>query len=1352
MKSAQQIRRLGFTFATWLCGLVLLACMAPAGAATTTASPRLDYCWSNGGSVGNSAAEVYGDYHLDGNCFVTVNDFYDAMVTTINTYYSAAYPSGRTGRCDFGSCYDATFVTYSTFAKQAYNDLSGQGQYNNCVEPSSPEAVNGHAYCGLKRTDTTTWSCNVASCQGWDGVVQVTENKDMGLHAFRAYSCQDSRLIKTGTNKTAGACANIIDIYSGLQECPTCLGKLSGGASIYPMTGAKTEVVPTDLSIGGQSLYLTYDTQRQMVAKADGLTSAAQLKDLPSFGPLWSSSFHKRLNVKVGGAGFDAYRGSGRITSFGQNISGSYVPNAGINDTLTVVSGSYRFVDSASGVLETYNSAGQLTSSADKKGNTLTYTYSTAAGAAAPAAGYLTQVTDNMGRSISFTYILPVGGTAASDGLVSTITAPDGRTITAAYDGAKNLTGLTWQDGKVRTFQYENTGLPWALTGKTDENNVRLATWGYDTAGRAISSDTALGTDHYSATYTTPPQAVVTETLVSGTYYRNHTWQAPTGLQVTDATGTTSTTDVVMPNGYPILAGITQPAGSGSPAASNASTYDASGNLLSHDNFKGERTCYAYDGKNQQVTRVEGLANTVNCATVLPTTAALPTGARKYTTTWDANWRVPKQTTQPGSVTTLVYHGQPDPKNGNTAANCSTATALANGVPLNLLCKSVTEMASGAYFDNPSASGGDALIDKVVLLLHGEDGNGSPVVADSSTYRKSQTSKWGYASATAAQSKFGTGSLNLDSTTSGGAFGFGPDNNFKITGDFTIETFVKLNAQANPARTIIGWGGDPWSSEATGAIAVDGSGNLYATWAGGGTINGPAISAGVWHHVALSRSNGTWVLHLNGVQAGSTVVSTNSAAFNYGRFELGRSTYMTYGSMNGYLDEVRITNGVARYSAAFTPPTQQLGDPLDLNPAQPKVADSQYAKNIVLLHGDGANGSKVIVDSSPLAATGTLNGNAEISTAESKFGGSSFYIPGATNYSNFGRVNGDFALPGDFTVEFWMKPASTTAAVIAMRLGGGGGPAYDFYFANDLFVLQDSTGPNCVFNTGLTGLANAWTHVAFVRMSGTIYSYINGKAYGNCAWTGTLGNANGFAIFGYNNTSNAVYYDDIRITKGQARYTAAFTPSAYPAPNVATVPVDASVVTTQYTYDAAGRVLTAKDTLNRTTTYAYYTAAAFSGTAPNETGHAAGDLQTVTNAAGHVTQFTLYDRAGRVRQMVDPKGVVTDIVYTPRGWTSSVTVTPPSATARTTSYTYDNAGQMTGATLPDGTTLGYSYDAAHRLTGVTDAKGNTVTYTLDNMGNRTGEQVKDASNTLQRNITRVYDALNRVQQVTGASN
>jgi YD repeat-containing protein len=189
-----------------------------------------------------------------------------------------------------------------------------------------------------------------------------------------------------------------------------------------------------------------------------------------------------------------------------------------------------------------------------------------------------------------------------------------------------------------------------------------------------------------------------------------------------------------------------------------------------------------------------------------------------------------------------------------------------------------------------------------------------------------------------------------------------------------------------------------------------------------------------------------------------------------------------------------------------------------------------------------------------------------------------------------------------------------------------------------------------------------------------------------------------------------------------------------------------------YTYDVAGRLVSGTDPLNRAATKAYFTATVFTGTVPDEVGHTAGDLQSITNAAGHVTQFTQYDRAGRVRQMVDPKSIVTDMAYTPRGWVSSVTVTPPGGAARTTAYTYDNVGQLIGVVMPDAATLTYSYDTAHRLTGVTDAKGNTVTYTLDGMGNKTGEQVKDLAGNLQRSITRVYDALNRVQQVTGASN
>jgi YD repeat-containing protein len=143
-------------------------------------------------------------------------------------------------------------------------------------------------------------------------------------------------------------------------------------------------------------------------------------------------------------------------------------------------------------------------------------------------------------------------------------------------------------------------------------------------------------------------------------------------------------------------------------------------------------------------------------------------------------------------------------------------------------------------------------------------------------------------------------------------------------------------------------------------------------------------------------------------------------------------------------------------------------------------------------------------------------------------------------------------------------------------------------------------------------------------------------------------------------------------------------------------------------------------------------------------------LQSVANAAGQATQFTLYDRLGRVLRMVDPKGITTDIVYTPRGQVSTLTTTSLDGAARTTHYNYDAAAQLVGVSMPDGTSLGYSYDGAHRLTGVTDARGNSVTYTLDAAGNRVKEDVRDASGSLKRTVTRAFDALDRLQQVTGA--
>ncbi|WP_042589484.1 RHS repeat domain-containing protein, partial [Ralstonia solanacearum] len=87
-------------------------------------------------------------------------------------------------------------------------------------------------------------------------------------------------------------------------------------------------------------------------------------------------------------------------------------------------------------------------------------------------------------------------------------------------------------------------------------------------------------------------------------------------------------------------------------------------------------------------------------------------------------------------------------------------------------------------------------------------------------------------------------------------------------------------------------------------------------------------------------------------------------------------------------------------------------------------------------------------------------------------------------------------------------------------------------------------------------------------------------------------------------------------------------------------------------------------------------------------------------------------------------------------------------TGQTTNYSYDAVGQLTKVTLPDGSNVSFSYDGAHRLTGAADSSGNSISYTLDAMGNRTQEQAKDPNGNLARQVTRVFDSMNRPLQIT----
>ena len=175
-----------------------------------------------------------------------------------------------------------------------------------------------------------------------------------------------------------------------------------------------------------------------------------------------------------------------------------------------------------------------------------------------------------------------------------------------------------------------------------------------------------------------------------------------------------------------------------------------------------------------------------------------------------------------------------------------------------------------------------------------------------------------------------------------------------------------------------------------------------------------------------------------------------------------------------------------------------------------------------------------------------------------------------------------------------------------------------------------------------------------------------------------------------------------------------------------------------------------------TTTYNYYDANAtctpssaaplidpITNTSPPNLG-CRGQLQSMTNALGQTTIYDRYNHHGQVEQMTDANGLVTTNTYDLRQRLLSRTVG-----TQTTSLTYDNAGQVIQLTMPDSSQLNYTYDAAHRLTEVQDTLGNKVTYTLDSEGNRINEVTTDPLGNLAKTITRSYDALNRLQQVTG---
>lgn len=318
--------------------------------------------------------------------------------------------------------------------------------------------------------------------------------------------------------------------------------------------------------------------------------------------------------------------------------------------------------------------------------------------------------------------------------------------------------------------------------------------------------------------------------------------------------------------------------------------------------------------------------------------------------------------------------------------------------------------------------------------------------------------------------------------------------------------------------------------------------DLRAGASGDGSLTGTTtISLNRWYHFAATWDGTTWRIFLDGNLEASAAKSfgwKNTGA----PIRLGRSTPYTssnWSAMNGLLDEVRITKGVARYTANFAPPT----------------GIDEYWDNVVaLLRFNGPDGSTTFLDEKGHTFTGA--GNAQIDTAISKFGGGAAIFDGTGDWISTG-ASSDFDFgTGDFTLELWVYPTATGRIIIASNSASwsAGAVGIGMNASNVPSLFAHSAGGTICSGPAVT--ASAWNHVALVRSGNSFKIYTNGVPGTAGTFTGSCNfNDNAGTRIGMNWDGDPYMWsgsmDDLRITKGVARYTAAFAPPTSQFPNSA---------------------------------------------------------------------------------------------------------------------------------------------------------------------------------------------------------
>jgi hypothetical protein len=355
------------------------------------------------------------------------------------------------------------------------------------------------------------------------------------------------------------------------------------------------------------------------------------------------------------------------------------------------------------------------------------------------------------------------------------------------------------------------------------------------------------------------------------------------------------------------------------------------------------------------------------------------------------------------------------------------------------------------------------------------------------------------------------------------------NSDFNIGSDFTFECWCYPTSSSNSgasgnALLMLVWNGSNnsvWLSY-TSATKFEFRISYVGGWAHTLTST-DAFALNQWYHVAATRNSGTTYLFINGVQqatgSNNTDVSSTGNTVSIGSQGTGRY-------FQGYIKDARIVNGTAVYTSAFTPPTVPLT----------AVTNTKLLtctnKNDIWEQADGSLLTKV--------------GNTTASNTQRQFTSSSaIYFDGTGDYLT-APASSAFAFgTGDFTIECWVyfdSYETTNGFFVGQNFFSS---VFQFNSSGQLQFYSQPASAYVV--TGSTALpTNQWVHVAVTRSGNTFKVFLNGIVDGTGTNSSDAGfnSANLLTIGAWNNLAASWigYMQDVRLTKGLARYTANFTP------------------------------------------------------------------------------------------------------------------------------------------------------------------------------------------------------------------